>query len=139
MVKNTPDMLATEAENNSDYDVGYKKPPQHSRFKPGQSGNTKGRPKGTKSLTTLLRKAVQEIITVQEKGKSHKASKMEVFIKQAVNKAAQGDLKALQYLTPLLREIEAKAEGQKKEMILTEADLECIRTLPQMYSKDSEK
>ena len=28
-----------------DYEVGYGKPPKHSRFKPGQSGNPKGRPR----------------------------------------------------------------------------------------------
>ena len=37
-----------------DYEVGYKKPPIHTRFKPGVSGNPKGRPKGTKNLATDL-------------------------------------------------------------------------------------
>ncbi len=36
------------------YDVGYRKPPKHTRFKPGQSGNPRGRPKGTKNLKTDL-------------------------------------------------------------------------------------
>jgi len=30
----------------SDYEIGRGKPPMHTRFKPGQSGNPKGRPKG---------------------------------------------------------------------------------------------
>lgn len=115
------------------YDVGYKKPPQHSRFQPGQSGNPKGRPKGAKGMTTLLEKAMKETVTVQKNGKPYKVSKLEVAITQMANKAAQGDLKAIQYLTPLLRDMEAKAEGQKKDMTLTEADLECIRQLPKMY------
>src|SRR5205823_6157875 len=32
-----------------EYQVGYRKPPQHSRFKNGQSGNPKGRPKRSES------------------------------------------------------------------------------------------
>ena len=37
-----------------DYVVGYKRPPMHSRFKPGVSGNPSGRAKGTKNLRTLF-------------------------------------------------------------------------------------
>jgi hypothetical protein len=121
------------------YDIGYKKPPQHSQFKAGQSGNPKGRPKGAKGLTTLLEKAMKETVTVQKNGRSLKASKLEVAVTHMANKAVQGDHRAFQYLVPLLREMEAKAEGQKKEMALTEADLECIRMLPQMYKETSEK
>ena len=41
----------------SDYKVGYKKPPLHTRFKKGQSGNPSGRPKGSKNFSTLLAEA----------------------------------------------------------------------------------
>ncbi len=121
------------------YDVGYKKPPIHSRFPPGQSGNPKGRPKGAKGFTTLLGKAMQETVVLQKNGKPYKASKLEVAILQLANKAAQGDPKAMQFLAPFIREMEAKAEGLKKELALTEADLECIRQLPRMYGETSEK
>jgi Family of unknown function (DUF5681) len=50
------------------YEVGYGRPPRHSRFKPGQSGNPKGRPKGSKSLKTLLEGALSLPITITECG-----------------------------------------------------------------------
>ena len=40
------------------YPIGYKKPPRDTQFKPGQSGNFKGRPKGAKNFATVDRKSV---------------------------------------------------------------------------------
>ena len=50
------------------YDVGFGKPPKNSRFKPGQSGNPKGRPKGAKGLRTELKEELSERISVTEGG-----------------------------------------------------------------------
>ena len=44
----------------SDYEVGYGKPPRKSQFKPGQSGNPKGRPKGRKGFSTILVEELSE-------------------------------------------------------------------------------
>jgi len=41
-----------------DYEVGYGKPPHHTRFVKGQSGNPRGRPRGAKNMKTLLNKAL---------------------------------------------------------------------------------
>ena len=47
-----------------DYEVGYGKPPRHSQFVKGQSGNPRGRPAGAKNLKTLLNKALNELVIV---------------------------------------------------------------------------
>ena len=73
------------------YEVGYGKTPQHSRFKPGQSGNPKGKPRGAKNLGTIVGNAIKERVVVNENGKRKSVSKLEVAVKQLVNKAASGD------------------------------------------------
>jgi len=77
------------------YAVGYGKPPSHSRFKPGASGNPNGRPKGSLNLTTVLQKALRERVTITENGKRRKITKLEATMKQLTNKAATGDMRAM--------------------------------------------
>ena len=69
------------------YGVGYGRPPQHTRFKPGQSGNPKGRPKGTINLKTDLMEELSERISVSEGGKPKKLSKQRALLKSLVAKA----------------------------------------------------
>ncbi|MGE0674554.1 MAG: DUF5681 domain-containing protein [Methylibium sp.] len=74
--------------------VGYGRPPPASQFKPGKSGNPKGRPKGSRNFNTVLDEALDERVTVTVNGRSRKLPKRSVIAKQAVHKAASGDLKA---------------------------------------------
>lgn len=85
----------------SGYDVGYGKPPTHSQFKPGQSGNPKGRPKGSKSLATLIEAELDRTIVVDEGTGPKKITRREALVKQTVGKAIKGDPKALQFLLSL--------------------------------------
>ena len=74
--------------------VGYCNPPEETRFKKGQSGNPRGRPKGTPNMATVLERTLRDPAVV---------TKLEAAIKQVMNKAAAGDLKAVQLFTALLR------------------------------------
>jgi hypothetical protein len=108
---------------NKSYDIGYGKPPQDTRFKPGQSGNPKGKPKGAKNLATIVNNAINEKVVVIENGRRRKRSKMEVAITQLINKAATGDQKALTLLLPLVQIIDSRAEADAVTTpILAEAD-----------------
>jgi uncharacterized protein DUF5681 len=50
--------------------VGPGKPPRHTRFKPGQSGNPNGRPKGSKNFATILQQQLTKMVTITVDGKS---------------------------------------------------------------------
>ncbi|HUT58921.1 MAG TPA: DUF5681 domain-containing protein [Phycisphaerae bacterium] len=77
-----------------DYDVGYGKPPKHSRFKPGTSGNPKGRPKGTKNLRSIVRDALFTKIKVTEDGQVRTMNRVEAIVTGLVAKGLKGDIRA---------------------------------------------
>ena len=113
-----------------DYEVGYRKPPRHSRFVKGLSGNPRGRPPGAKNLKTLLSKALNQLVIVTENGGQRKISKREAIVTQLVNRSAQADLKAIQILLAMLRDIEGHAEaGSADPDVFTEADEQIIQRI----------
>jgi hypothetical protein len=90
-----------------DYKVGPGRPPLHTRFQKGQSGNPRGsRPK---NLPALLVEALNETVTVTLDGERRKMTKREAVIAQLVNKSAGADLRATKMLIDMLKEIERKA------------------------------
>jgi Family of unknown function (DUF5681) len=86
---------------NREYAVGKGKPPQHTRFQKGQSGNPKGRRKDSKNVATLLEQTLNERVVVTENGKRKTITKLEAMLKQLANKAASGDYRATKLLMPL--------------------------------------
>ena len=78
-------------DNKRDYEVGYGKPPRHTRFTKGQSGNPRGRPPGAKNLKTLLSEALNEPVIVTENGARRRVTKREAIITQLVNRSATAD------------------------------------------------
>ena len=95
--------------------TGYGKPPQHSRFKSGQSGNPKGRPKGTKNFATEIEAELNTSVPVTENGKRKRVSKRKIIVKQLVNKGAAGDQKAMTLLLQHDRNTRAEADVKMEE------------------------
>lgn len=85
----------------SSYEVGYGRPPSHSQFKSGQSGNPRGRPPGSKNLQTILREELDQKVQVTENGQPKLMTKRRVAVRQQVDKAVKGDPKAFSVLVKL--------------------------------------
>src|SRR5438132_2605220 len=92
------------ADDERDYEVGYGKPPRHTRFELGRSGNPRGRPGGSKNLLTLLNEALKEPVIVVENGRRRKISKRQAIITQLINRSAKADLTTIQMLLMIILE-----------------------------------
>jgi hypothetical protein len=81
--------------------VGYRNPPAHTRFQPGQSGNPSGRPKGHQNLKTLFNKILNEEISLREGADVRKVSKAEAILRSVVLGALKGDIRHTAMLVKL--------------------------------------
>jgi len=81
-------------ENHSD-SVGYKQPPKGHQFRPGQTGNPNGRPKGTRNFKSDLREELSEITSFREGGRDISISKQRALIKRVVASAIDGDTRSI--------------------------------------------
>jgi hypothetical protein len=121
-----------------DYVVGYGKPPVHTRFQKGRSGNPKGRPRGRKNMSTLLSAALDAWIIVVENGRRKKIRKREAIVTQLVNKSASADLKATQIVLAMLHEVESQADGSGDLVDFTDADHEIIQRIQARLRNEKE-
>ena len=111
------------------YEVGYRKPPRETRFKPGQSGNPKGRPRGSLDVATVLARTLREQVVVNEGGRRRSITKLEAAVKQIVNKAAGGDASSVRFLIGLAQMVEAQVETHETSAELPEADREVMANM----------
>jgi hypothetical protein len=81
---------------------GYKKPPTHTQFAKGKSGNPRGRPKGARNLTTELRDELSERISITEGGVKRMVSKQRGLVKTLYARSIQGDMRAMSQLVKLI-------------------------------------
>ena len=83
------------------YAVGYGRPPLHTRFKPGQSGNPKGRPKGLHNVKTDIQEVLRAPITVSLGGKTRRISTQRATLLKLTKRALDGEVRALALLLSL--------------------------------------
>ena len=81
-----------------EYDVGYGRPPKHTRFKPGQSGNPNGRPKGVRNFGTDLKATLNTPVNLLRDGRPRKVSTQEAMLLRLREKALGGEARALDRL-----------------------------------------
>lgn len=85
----------------ADYAVGKNRPPKHTQFKPGKSGNPKGRPKGARGLHSLVRELLTRKVTVRTGDGPKKMTKMEAMLHKLMEKAFAGDVRSASQLMQL--------------------------------------
>jgi hypothetical protein len=86
----------------ADDDVGYGKPPKHSRFKPGNNANPKGRPKRKPvAIADIIDNVLNGLAEYRERGRTKKARRRELTIKTHVRLALSGNLKSIETILML--------------------------------------
>lgn len=93
------------------YEVGYGKPPVHTRFKKGQSGNPRGRENGQKNLITLLHEEGDVLVQVMENGKRKTLPKKQVAAKAAWNVFVKG--KSIDQMVKISDRVESRGGGSQ--------------------------
>lgn len=117
-------------EDEDQYEVGYGKPPKKDQFKPGQSGNPGGRPKGRKSVHSIVQAVCEELVLVTENGQKKSMSKLEVATASLFSKASKGDVNAIKLLLSLKAEADVMSDAgcqnglgpEDSEALLAEID-----------------
>lgn len=94
--------MADDDGNKGDYEIGYGKPPKHTQWKPGQSGNAKGKKSDAPSFKLAIRRELEAQISITDSGERLEVSKMEALAKRLVAEALSGKPRML---TELLRQI----------------------------------
>ena len=101
------------------YPVGYGRPPRQHRFRPGQSGNPKGRPrkKGPRNMTNELEDAffdaLERKVDVRINGKLRRMTTVQAIVMRLVVRAADGDFRAIKMVVDLMKSI-GEAQGGRE-------------------------
>jgi hypothetical protein len=133
-----PERSAT-ASTSANYSVGYCRPPVGRPFRPGHSGNPRGRPKGGRNLTSVIGAAVGKIIAVKASGRRRRRriTKLEAAVEQLANRAAKGEARATQLLLALVQTHEAKPDRPDADGI-GEADALAMAELARRLRADAQ-
>ena len=92
----------------TEYRVGHKKPPLHSQFKPGRSGNPRGRPRKQSGFGEILMREVQRAVPVVLNGKPGKLRNSQILASQIVKAAISKGPAAMKLLVQLIEAQEAR-------------------------------
>ncbi len=113
----------TDSPEITEYTVGYGNPPLIRRFKVGQSGNRRGRPRGSKNRKTIVRGIVKEMHTVTEDGQQRSRSTLELMLLALRNRAAEGNVRGFRAYTKYLAKYEPQETGSKLGYLVAPAEM----------------
>jgi hypothetical protein len=101
--------------------VGYGRPPKATQFKKGQSGNPRGRPKGSRPVGAVLQEILGQRIAVTENGRTRRLPALEVMLRRLANDAMRSEPVALKLMLSLFdRYGESPEAGIRIDEVLAE-------------------
>jgi hypothetical protein len=118
--------------------VGYKRPPHATRWKKGESGNPRGRQKGTPNLKTELAAELGEIIQIKEGGAPRKITKQRALLKALTAKAIQGDSRAAAIVVNMMMRILDHEPPKTEEVRVSAEDSAIIEAFLQQHQSTSD-
>lgn len=126
------------ANNDDDDSVGYGRPPKHSRFPKGTSGNKKGRPKGSLNFKTEVEEELSERVPIRENGKERRISKRALITKVQVKKAIEGEDRAAKNIFNLIQSLGLAEPRATEAEILLPSDQALIEEFKRRTIEDAE-
>ena len=119
--------------------VGYGKPPRRTRFKPGQSGNRKGRPQGAEGRNAMVKRVAGESHRVTEHGKPRWRSTLELVLLLVRARASTGDVKAFATFQALLTRFGVEPPDHSNGAYIFMPELPTDEELDQYAEKSQER
>src|SRR3954469_10802569 len=104
--------------NGPSYTVGFCRPPVHTRFKPGQSGNPSGRVKGSKNLKSLFHQILNEQIPLRDGTQSKTVTKAEALMRRLIIGGLNGDGRSMMTLMRIAEQTGEFAQDSKTEPLI---------------------
>jgi hypothetical protein len=128
----------TDDGSNQDAKVGYKRPPVHTRFQKGRSGNPRGREKGVRNFAVEVKRSLEIPVKLNDNGRPKRVSTQEALFMRLREKALKGDNRALETLLGLARTHNNDAAGDRlgdqqmapEDHAILEAFIEEVRSRP---------
>jgi hypothetical protein len=93
----------TDETSDDGFAVGYKKPPQHSRFQPGRSGNPRGKQKGVRNFGTDVKRTLEVPVRLNDQGRARRVSTQEAALLRLREKALKGDARSIVQILELAK------------------------------------
>lgn len=128
-------------DSDQEYSIGYKKPPPHTQFQPGQSGNPRGRPKGAKSLNSMALAMLNERVTVKTQNGTRTMTKIEALLQKQMEKASKGDDKAtkllLEYYAQAVADEQSRETGAMNGEKTSASDQAVLDLLREQFSEEN--
>ncbi len=119
-----------------DCEVGYRAPPRAYQYKPGQSGNPKGRPKGTQNTDTVIREILDRKVDVRVGGTLRKISVRQAILTRFAEDALKGNPKSAAFL---FNRYDAGASDEKDNDVISQDDQAIIDAFAQRLLQTDRK